>query len=309
VAAFVRSLGVAFFLFLPLAAAPNRATAAGDPCGERPETEVAVTLLHAVPLVTARINRAAVTMVLDTGAAETVVTTDTAARLGLSSHYEYPRNLRSVSGGVVTGEARVGRFAVGAAVAADFIVLVGSLALPNPERVQPAGLLGGDFLSHFDVDLDLYDGRLALYRHSCTPPRPPWRDAYTMIRANRSIDDRLFFPVDLDGHELFAFIDTGAQVSAIDRAAVRALGLSNAAIARGPTATMRGISAQRILTHAHRFGWLRVGDQTWRDPVMVVADLNLPDADIVLGVDFLRGRRVWFSYAAHRIFLGPPRAQ
>jgi hypothetical protein len=48
---------------------------------------------------------------------------------------------------------------------------------------------------------------------------------------------------------------------------------------------------------------------TWRNPVMVVADLNLPDADVVLGIDFLRRRRVWLSYAAHRVFLGPSGGQ
>jgi predicted aspartyl protease len=301
-AALLASLGIALLLLLSMG--PRRAAAAGDPCRSR--IELALGFLRGLPLVTAQIDGAAATLILDTGAEETMLTAAAAARLGLRPHYEYPRHLHSVSGAVVTGEARLKSLAVGNAAAADFIILVGALALPHVAGVQPAGLLGGDFLSRFDVALDLANGRLALYRPGCALLRPPWRGAYTSLPANRSIDNRLFFPVDLDGRKLFAFIDTGAQISAIDRAAVRDLGISRTAIARDPVAMMRGIAPPRVRAYAHRFAWLRVGGDMWRDPTMIVADLNLPDADIVLGLDFLRGRRVWFSYAARRLLIGPP---
>jgi hypothetical protein len=303
VAACVRNLGI--ILFLLLSAAPSRTAAAAAACALRREAGLAVTLLNGVPLVAATINGVATTMILDTGAEDTVLTTAAAARLGLEDQYAYPQDLLGVSGGLATGQAMVARLALGAAGVRDFILLVGSLSLPNPDGVQPAGLLGSDFLSHFDVDLDLYDGRLALYRQGCASVRPPWH-ADAAIVANRSIDNRLFFPVALDGRRLFAFIDTGAQISTIDRKAVLGLGISPAAIARDPVAMMRGVVPNRVQAHAHRFAWLRVGDVIWRNPVMIVTDLNLPDADIVLGIDFLRRRRVWFSYAAHRIFLGRP---
>src|SRR5579883_375505 len=277
-AALLASLGIALLLLLSMG--PRRAAAAGDPCRSR--IELALGFLRGLPLVTAQIDGAAATLILDTGAEETVLTAAAAARLGLRPHYEYPRHLHSVSGAVVTGEARLKSLAVGNAAAADFIILVGALALPHVAGVQPAGLPG------------------------CALLRPPWRGAYTSLPANRSIDNRLFFPVDLDGRKLFAFIDTGAQISAIDRAAVRDLGISRTAIARDPVAMMRGIAPPRVRAYAHRFAWLRVGGDMWRDPTMIVADLNLPDADIVLGLDFLRGRRVWFSYAARRLLIGPP---
>ncbi|HJU15897.1 MAG TPA: retropepsin-like aspartic protease [Stellaceae bacterium] len=302
---FVASLGIA--LLLLLSAAPIRTAAADDQCPDRQPTELALGFSEGVPLVTVRIDRAPARMILDTGAEETVLSTAAAARLGLDAHYEYPRQLRSVSGGVVTGEAKIASLAAGSAGARDFIVLVGSLSLPGAGEDRPDGLLGGDFLSRFDVDLDLSGGRLTLYRPGCAPARPPWRMAYTTVAANRSLYDRLFFPVDLDGRKLFAFFDTGAQISAIDRRAVLGLGLPEGAIARDPVATMRGVSSAMVKVHAHRFRQLRIGDTVLRDPVLIVAGLNLSDADIVLGLDVLRGRRLWLSYAAHRVFLGLPR--
>jgi predicted aspartyl protease len=306
VAGFVGRLGIA--LLLLFCAPRSRAGAAGGPCPAPPRDTLAIRLFHGLPLVPARIDGVAAPLILDTGAEETVLTAAAAARLGLKGHYEYPSSLRSIGGGLASGQARVASLAVGAAVARDFIVLLAPLSLPGVAGRQPDGLLGGDFLSHYDVDLDLAGERLTLYRSGCAPPRPPWRGAYTTIPANRSIDGRLFFPVALDGHRLFAFIDTGAQVSTIDTRAARRLGLTKAAIAGGPAATLRGVSAAQVQAHAHRFARLQIGADTVRDTVMIVAPLNLPDADIVLGLDFLRGRRVWFSYPAHRIFLGPPRA-
>lgn len=299
---FARNLGLA--LLLLLSAPPSRAGAA---CPGPQRGALALRLLHGVPLVTATIDGTATPLILDTGAAETVLTAAAAARLGLQGHYEYPRRLRGVSGGLATGEARLKSLALGGVGLPDFIVLVGALALPDAAGAPPAGLLGGDFLSRFDLALDLAQQRLDLYPAGCAPARPPWPGGYTAIAANRSIDDRLFFPVLLDGHKLFAFIDTGAQISAIDREAARRLGLSRAALAGDPAAAMRGVSVQPVQVRAHRFAQLRIGEATVRDPVLAVADLNLPDADIVLGVDFLRGRRVWFDYPARRIFLGPAR--
>lgn len=303
-AAFVRSLGI--ILVLLFCAQHGRAAAAGGPCPASSESAGTVRVFHGLPLVSARINGAAVPLILDTGAEETVLTAAAALRLGLTSHREYPRSLRSVSGGIATGQARIESLAAAGGGVRDFFVLVGSLSLPSVAGVQPAGLLGGDFLSHFDVDLDLADGRLRLYPPGCAPARPPWRIRYTTIPANLSIDGRLFFPVALDGHRLFAFIDTGAQVSTIDTAAAAGLGLSKAEIAGDPAARLRGISAAPVEAHVHRFSWLRIGGETVRGPVLVVTALNLPDADIVLGLDFLHGRRVWFSYQTHRIFLAQP---
>ncbi|MGH7110013.1 MAG: aspartyl protease family protein [Stellaceae bacterium] len=306
-AAFVRSLGIA--LVLLFCAQRGQAAPAGGSCPAPSQGAGAVQMFHGLPLVTATVNGAAAPLILDTGAEETVLTAAAAARLGLKGHYAYPHSLRSVSGGVATGQARIESLSVGDSAVRNFFVLVGSLTLPSAAGAQPAGLLGGDFLSHFDVDLDLAEGRLALYPPGCGPARPPWRSAYTTIPANLSIDDRLFFPVALDGHKLFAFIDTGAQVSTIDTAAAARLGLSKAEISGDPAARLRGVSAAPMEAHAHRFAWLRIGGDTVRDPVLIVTALNLPDADIVLGLDFLRGRRVWFSYLTHRIFLARPEAR
>ncbi len=44
-----------------------------------------------------------------------------------------------------------------------------------------------------------------------------------------------------------------------------------------------------------------------RNPEIIVADLARRDADLVLGIDFIRSRRIWFPYGSRQIFLSRAR--
>ena len=126
---------------------------------------------------------------------------------------------------------------------------------------------------------------------------------YDTIEANRSLHDRLFFPVRLDGHQLAALIDTGAQLTTLDANSAAALGVSGTTLAHDPVTTLRGAAAEMVKSRAHRFAELQIDGQSLRDQTIMVAKLGLQDADLVLGADFLRWQRVWLSYRSHRIFL------
>ena len=73
-------------------------------------------------------------------------------------------------------------------------------------------------LSNFDVDLDLPHYRMSFYsKQSCTRAAPAWTAPYAAITAGRSRSDHLFFPVQLDGRRVYAFFDTGSQLSVVSR--------------------------------------------------------------------------------------------
>jgi predicted aspartyl protease len=281
---------------------------AADDCRPKRQTELAVAFLRNIPVVNVMVNGTPATFLLDTGAERTIMAAAAALRLGVESHYEYPRRMRSLGSAVVSGDARLRSLGLGGGIAlADFRVLVGSLSLPGPAGKPLDGLLGADFFSSFEVDLDLAHNRLTLYeRLSCAIAAPPWSQPYTTMPVNRSLHDHLFFPVGLDGHKLAAFIDTGAEVSTIDAAAAMALGVTGAALNHDPVANLRGAGSEVINSRVHRFARMEIGGETLRDRIIAVTNLRLQDADLVLGIDFLRLRRVWFSYGSHQIFLGRP---
>lgn len=172
-----------------------------------------------------------------------------------------------------------------------------------------AGLLGADFLGGFDLDLDMPRGRLSVYRVTgCAAPSLgrllPWPTSHTTLAASAPIRDVLTFPVELDGVPLRAEIDTGSAIGLLTASGIDRMGLSAAALAHDPGGSVRGVGRFAVVMHRHRFGTLEIGGERIAAPAVWAAAVHvLPIVDLLVGGDWLRGRRVWFSYATSQIFV------
>lgn len=291
-------------LIVALGSIAGASSALAQDCRPIRRAEFVVHPLGNIPIVTVRINGAAAEFLFDTGAERSIITAAAAARLGVDVHYEYARQMRSLGTAVSGGDAWLRSFDPGGIALTNFRILVGPVSLPSVEGKPIDGLLGADFLSDYEVDLDLAHRRIILYSPPhCAIAVPAWSGTYATIKANRSLHDRLFFPVRLDEHTLAALIDTGAQLTTLDAESAAAVGVTAAMLAREPVTTLRGAAAEAVRSWAHRFAELQIDGELLRDQTIMVTRLGLQDANLVLGADFLRWQRVWLSYATHRIFL------
>jgi predicted aspartyl protease len=286
-------------------AADHRVAAAGDVCSAVRLGETTVATLRNAPIITLSANGLPVTLVLDTGAEGTILTPAVAQRIGAQRPLvEFQRQLRGIGGTLQTSEVELRSFTVGGVAIPWRRVRVGPVNMASVFSGPLDGLLGADSLSSFDVDLDLPGHRMVLYeKQTCPSAAPAWTQPYARITAGRSRGDHLFFPVQLDGLRTDAFVDTGSQFTVLSTRAALALGLSETVLARDRVATVRGAAAEQLAAHVHRFSQLKIGAEVIRDPEIIVADVTLSDADLVLGIDFLRPRRIWFSYGSQRIFI------
>jgi predicted aspartyl protease len=100
-----------------------------------------------------------------------------------------------------------------------------------------------------------------------------------------------------------AFVDTGSQVTVLSTRAAQALGVTAPVLARDRMVTVRGAAAEQLAAQVHRFAQLEIGAEVIRTPEILVTDVRLSDADLVLGIDFLKSRRLWLSYGSQQIFL------
>ncbi|HEY2539406.1 MAG TPA: retroviral-like aspartic protease family protein [Stellaceae bacterium] len=292
------------WLAAALAGFAGAAAALAQDCRPAPKAELAVTPMGNIPIVTVRINGGAADFLFDTGAERTIISAAAAKRLRVAAHYEYARPMRSLGGAVSGGDARLRSFELGGMTVSDFTILVGPVSLPSLDGKPIEGLLGADFLGDYEIDLDLAHRRITLFAPPpCPLSAPAWNGAYATIAANRSLHERLFFRVQLDGRPLAALIDTGAQLTTLDADWAAALGVTGPILARDPVATLRGATAEPVTSRAHRFAELQIDGEMLRDQTIMVTRLGLQDADLVLGADFLRWQRVWLSYSSHRIFL------
>jgi clan AA aspartic protease (TIGR02281 family) len=250
-----------------------------------------------------------VVLLLDTGAQRTIFTPLVAERIGAKPpRVEFDRRMRGIGGTLPIREAELSSFTIGGVAIPWRRIAVAPATLPNVFSGPLDGVLGADVLSYFDVDVDLAQHRIVLHEpQSCPAASPDWAEPYVRISTGRSAGEHLFFAVQLDGRSIVAIVDTGAQMTTLSTKTALALGVTQAKLAQDKSMTTRGAAGEMLSGHVHRFSQLDVGGEAARNPEIVVADLNLRDADLLLGIDFVRSRRIWFSYGSRRIFLSRAR--
>jgi predicted aspartyl protease len=250
-------------------------------------------------------NGSPVTLLLDTGAETTILTPAVAHRIGAQPpRVEFPRQMRGLAGSLGTTEVELRSFMAGKVSIPWRRVRVASVNTPSVFSGPLDGVLGADTLSSFDIDLDFPHHRMVFYaKQSCPGAVPDWSEPYTRIAAGLSLSGHLRFPVQLDGHAIDAFVDTGAQLTVLSTRAALTVGVTATALARDRPTMTRGATAERLSSHAHRFSRMEIGREVVRNPEVIVADIKLSDADLILGIDFLISRRIWFSYGSQQIFL------
>jgi predicted aspartyl protease len=286
----------------PAVAAPN---VAATGCSAKRIGEISVATLNGVPFVTLLANGVPVTLLLDTGAERTVLTPASAQRVGAQPpRVEFDRRLRGIGGTLPIREVELQRFTIGGVPIPWRRIAVAPTTLPTLFFGPLDGVLGADALSYFNVDIDLSRHRMILHdQPPCRDVAPDWAEPYVGIATGRSAAEHLFFPVRLDGREIIAIIDTGARISTLTSKAALALGVSDAVLSGDRSITVRGAAGELVAARIHRFSRVEVAGDAIRDPELIVANLNLRDADLVLGFDFISSRRVWLSYGSRRIFL------
>lgn len=252
-----------------------------------------------------------VDFLLDTGAERTVLTPAAAQRIGAQPpRIEFDRRMHGIAGSLPIREVELRRFTIGGVAIPWRRIAVAPATLPSVFFGPLDGLLGADVLSFFDVDIDLPRHRMILHEQpSCPFAAPDWAEPFVAIDTGRSAGEHLFFPVHLDGRAIVAIIDTGAKITTLSTKIAMALGVSDAMLARDRSITLRGAAGESVTARVHRFSQLEVGRDATHDPEIAVATLNLRDADLVLGFDFVSSRRMWLSYGSHRIFLSRAKRQ
>jgi hypothetical protein len=266
-------------------------------------------------LVTVDVNDVAATFILDTGADRTLMGDDVVRRLGLERDGWVASAVRGLGGieqrpNALPRSLRLGTTVLRRrTVLGDTSVTVGPLPVNEVAGRPIAGLLGRDFLSPFDLDIDLPDRRITLYDvHGCDAWFLPWTTSYAAIPATTPMGAALVVQVLVDGRPLRALVDSGASASLITAPGMFRLGLTPELLARDPGGNGSGVGPARVPMRLHRFVELRVGPDTIRDPTLWVASAHVvPIVDMLLGTDWLRSRHVWLSFATSQIFVATAR--
>jgi predicted aspartyl protease len=295
-------------LVLLLAAAAGTAHAT---CTVQARGSVGFVLIASRIIVPLTVNGTDAAFVLDTGAERTLVTPEAVRRLGLAIDEWDGTTMSGVGGIMEHPNADPRSLSLGGVplhrrtVSRDTSLTVGAMPGLAPDGMVLDGLLGRDFLSLFDLQLDMAARRLTLYDvRGCSGRFLPWSGPYAALPAEMPMTQAMVLPIAVDGHALRALLDTGATSSLIVAPGMFRLGLTPALLARDPGASMTGIGPQSPAMHRHRFASLRIGPDVQRDPSLWVASVHVvPIVDALLGEDWVAAqRRVWISFATGQVF-------
>ena len=286
-------------------------------CVATAQAIIPIRIIGASIVVPVEVNGIAASFMLDTGADRSVVTPAAVQRLRLLRDQWVGTAMLGVGGGNgAHPNANPHSLTLGGVpLVRRTINHDNSLAVAVLPRARAGdqvldGLLGRDFLSLFDLDLDMFGGSLTLYRvQDCAGRFLPWRRPYRAIPVVMMEQGHaLLLAVAVDGRPLRAMLDTGANASLLGRPGIVRMGLTPASLASDPTDEVSGLGPRVITMRRHQFRSLRVGNQTIDSPEIWVEPLLLspPFVDMLLGADWLAGRRIWISYATQQMFVAGP---
>ncbi len=260
------------------------------------KAEVPASLADGFVEVPATVDDKPAQFLLDTGAQDMLVTPEAVARLALAPDPARMTRLLGTGGEGRAPDVWLAGLRVGEATLPRRSVPV--VALPSPLAVD--GLLGAPLLAAYDVDLDLVHDQVGLNSvEGCAANTPLLPPPFTAVPLTLTADGVPSVPVVVNGVQLLALLDTGSRTTLLTPAAaarVRARRLPE-------EGTGRGVDGGVITVHSARVATLAVGWDVQRDVQIAVAPLRIGHADMLLGADWLRQRRVWVSYATRRVLV------
>jgi predicted aspartyl protease len=243
-----------------------------------------------------------VTLLVDTGAERTVLSGDAVERLGLERDRKTVTRSTGVGGVFVANDAIIPGLVLGGVRFPITRVSVGQFRF-GP-GLTADGLLGSDVLLAFDLDIDVPDRTLTLYRpRQCPDDTPPWHEPFARVAGVKALRDRLLIPLDLDSVQGMGILDTGAQATTIGVRMANRLGLTPAALAGDPIVQHHGAGPGSQEARLHRFGLLQIGPAAAVDPILSVLPVDAGVGDALVGEDFIDGRRIWLSFSSRDVFI------
>lgn len=276
----------------------------GGACSAEPEAQLPIQMRRNIAVVPATIDEQPATMILDTGAEHTVLLAGFVDRIGLKRDVRHATMIRGIGGAMASAMARPDEIVLGGVTVRRPAVIVGAFSTGDLPGGLPDGLLGADILAAFNVDIDIPDGELTLYP-ACPNARPPWQDPYAALPV-RLVRGRFIVPLYLDGVAIPVALDTGAEYSLVSARAAEAAGVPTATLNQDPPAYLAVVGPDQLTARVHRFNQVRLGPETYPNPVLPVIAFPTTTMEGLLGMNYLRRHRVWLSYGSSQVFVAKP---
>jgi tetratricopeptide (TPR) repeat protein/predicted aspartyl protease len=268
--------------------------------------EFPVTMAGRQPLVEGKFGSKAARFILDSGAFYSTLSAASAAEFGLRVT---PAPLWFRPKGIG------GDTSAGVAVATNFSIA--GVAIPKIDFVVggsdtgTTGLIGQNILGLADVEYDLPHGVVRLIKtKGCRATNLAyWAGSKPVtIVSLETPQDTLFKPhtigtVLLNGVKVRAMFDSGADSSMLSLTMAKRLGITPETPGVVSVGQSHGLGQHHVSTWRATFDSIDIGGEAIRHPQIEIGQLELGNADMLIGVDFFLTHRMFVSNTLRRLFI------
>jgi tetratricopeptide (TPR) repeat protein len=266
--------------------------------------ELPVKMVGSRAIATVGINGTPVPLTVDSGSFFSILTEAAAAQLKLPLSRNFGLRVEGITGRVDTYTTRVDKLQLfkGEIPRVEFVV--GG----NEPGAGTMGLMGRNLLSFTDTEYDLAHGviRLLFPNDDCAKANMAyWAGSSPVTEIDLETEFRdgktpaIRARAKLNGSELVALFDTGATTVISTRAARRA-GVAEAAMT--PAGTIYGAGRGSAKAWTASFEKFEIGGEAILHNRLHVADFQLDEADMLLGIDFFLSHRIYVSQKRSKMF-------
>jgi predicted aspartyl protease len=315
-------------MVLGLAAANLPAQAASD-CKLSQVADWPVLSTRGVPVVEGFVNGQKVGVLLDTGGA-TMMFRSATSRLGLTRQQARGYRVFGIGGESYVESTKIDEFKMGSLARKNWEVMVaGDRDLGRAVDL----ILGEDVFTKVDIEFDLPHKRVRLFQPKECEGLVL---AYWAPQDARQVDLEpgpwIIIPVKINGQTMQALLDSGADVSVLDKLAAARLGLTQDSPGVTLSGTHGGIGAKSVDDWIAPLQSFVIGDEAisdttirfanlWKDATHTFGGSQVPRKfetmqAMLLGADFLRSHRVLVANSQRKMYFtyegGPvfqPKAQ
>lgn len=282
------------------------AHASGKKCQIGKVFDLPITMNSLRPLIPTKINGQDAKFILDSGAFYSMISSATAAEYKLKlSPAPYGLTVVGVGGSAQVQVATVKDFNLVGFDNKNVEFLVGG------SDIGSAGLLGQNLLEKFEVEYDLANGVIRLFKsENCEGANMAYwvapQQAYSMMDIDHTdpLHPNTIGRGQLNGQKIRVTFDTGAFTSVLSLRAAERAGLkpdSPGVVDEGYTS---GIGRGQVRTYIGTFASFAIGDgEEIKNAKLRFADTRLNDSDMLLGADFFVSHRIFVANKEHRLFL------
>jgi tetratricopeptide (TPR) repeat protein/predicted aspartyl protease len=275
-------------------------------CQAQKIAEFPITMAGRSPMVDARFGDKPARFILDSGAFYSTIPRASAAEFGLKVTAAPPWfRLKGIGGDTSAGIAETDAFSLAGIRLPKVGFIVGGSDMGS------AGLLGQDILGMADVEYDLPHGAVRLMKtNGCgRSDLAYWAGdkPYTMLELEGN-PDGIFHPhtiatVVLNGVKIKALFDSGAQSSLLSLATAKRLGITPNTPGVEFVGNGGGLGTRRVPTWFATFDKIDIGGEAINKPRIHISELDLGNADMLIGIDFFLTHRMFVSNTNHKMFV------